>query len=166
MRNPCSHASGSSLLLTLGWFWCIWSYTTWWMRTQTSNTFAGKRKFASLSTITGRTYYLTKSVSDFHSICHFSYWPHLQTLFTNTWPCLQIIESPTWNNTVASVLSVQNHIFLSGVETKGASGKSRSVVRWAPRFYCCNYLTWFFYWCRLGWWTLIEKAPPDRNRSK
>lgn len=32
------------------------------------------------------------------------------------------IESPTWNNTVASVLSVQNHIFLSGVETKGASG--------------------------------------------
>ncbi|KAI8600224.1 hypothetical protein EDD21DRAFT_306851 [Dissophora ornata] len=47
-------------------------------------------------------------------------------------------QSPTWNNTVASVLSVQNHIFLSGVETKGAS----------------------------GWWTLIEKAPPDRNRSK
>ncbi|KAF9192496.1 Cysteine-rich protein 2-binding protein, partial [Haplosporangium sp. Z 11] len=46
-------------------------------------------------------------------------------------------QSPTWNNTVASVLSVQNHIFLSGVETKGAS----------------------------GWWTLIEKAPPDRNRK-
>ncbi|GJJ77802.1 cysteine-rich protein 2-binding protein [Entomortierella parvispora] len=46
-------------------------------------------------------------------------------------------QSPTWNNTVASVLSVQNHIFLSGVETKGTS----------------------------GWWTLIEKAPPDRNRK-
>ncbi|KAG0203323.1 Cysteine-rich protein 2-binding protein [Mortierella sp. GBA30] len=46
-------------------------------------------------------------------------------------------QSPTWNNTVASVLSVQNHIFHSGVETKGAS----------------------------GWWTLIEKAPPDRNRK-
>ncbi|KAG0322378.1 Cysteine-rich protein 2-binding protein [Podila horticola] len=46
-------------------------------------------------------------------------------------------QSPTWNNTVASVLSVQNHIFHSGVETKGAS----------------------------GWWTLIEKAPPDRSRK-
>ncbi|KAG0068537.1 Cysteine-rich protein 2-binding protein, partial [Podila epicladia] len=45
-------------------------------------------------------------------------------------------QSPTWNNTVASVLSVQNHIFHSGVETKGTS----------------------------GWWTLIEKAPPDRSR--
>ncbi|KAI1317142.1 Cysteine-rich protein 2-binding protein [Mortierella claussenii] len=30
-------------------------------------------------------------------------------------------QSPTWNNTVASVLSVQNHIFHSGVEIKGAS---------------------------------------------
>ncbi|ORZ16651.1 hypothetical protein BCR41DRAFT_352901 [Lobosporangium transversale] len=46
-------------------------------------------------------------------------------------------QTPTWNNTVASVLSVQNHIFHSGVEIKGAS----------------------------GWWTLIEKAPPDRNRK-
>ncbi|KAF9958487.1 hypothetical protein BGZ65_001410 [Modicella reniformis] len=46
-------------------------------------------------------------------------------------------QSPTWNNTVASVLSVQNHIFLSGVESKGSA----------------------------GWWTLIEKAPPDRNRK-
>ncbi|KAF9113383.1 Cysteine-rich protein 2-binding protein [Mortierella sp. AM989] len=46
-------------------------------------------------------------------------------------------QSPTWNNTVASVLSVQNHIFRSGMEIKGAS----------------------------GWWTLFEKAPPDRNRK-
>ncbi|KAG0226024.1 Cysteine-rich protein 2-binding protein [Actinomortierella wolfii] len=46
-------------------------------------------------------------------------------------------QSPTWNNTVASVLSVQNHIFHSGVEIKGAS----------------------------GWWTLIEKAPPDKNKK-
>ncbi|KAF9435927.1 Cysteine-rich protein 2-binding protein [Entomortierella beljakovae] len=47
------------------------------------------------------------------------------------------IESPTWNNTVASVLSVQSHIFRSGMEIKGAS----------------------------GWWTLFEKSPPDRNRK-
>ncbi|KAG0252599.1 Cysteine-rich protein 2-binding protein [Actinomortierella ambigua] len=46
-------------------------------------------------------------------------------------------QSPTWNNTVASVLSVQNHIFHSGMEIKGAS----------------------------GWWTLIEKAPPDKNKK-
>lgn len=43
-----------------------------------------------------------------------------------SWPLS--LESPTWNNTVASVLSVQNHIFLSGVETKGTSGKISSVV--------------------------------------
>ncbi|KAF9420891.1 Cysteine-rich protein 2-binding protein [Podila epigama] len=72
----------------------------------------------------GQTYFRWKE-----EICKFiyDYWSYLLP---------EKEQSPTWNNTVASVLSVQNHIFLSGVEIKGASElkpKSKAQKSGAPR---------------------------------